>query len=344
MEENTRYRVRRALALSGLIGLCLAVIPAADAEGAEGCKVVASYTEKLINMAMGDVPIPANLPVGSVIASRQFDVPVNGASEMAMFCKTHGSIRGLMLQGVPVPGFSDVYSTNVEGVGVRLSRRISSSGGTNQYTVYYPHRLQYPPGTAVYLHHPAWFGVELIKTAEHTGSGPLAAGTYTRYVVDGDGKSVLTTFLTGTGTTIVQPSCEADPASRNILVQLHTLPLSELKAVGTALSDRPFEIRLNCKAGKHVAKLVYLRLDGQSDPSGAAGVLRPTPGEGSATGVGIQVLDSRSMPVAFGKDAQVGPSKNGVYVVSYTARYYQTAATVRPGVVKATATFTVDHK
>jgi len=75
------------------------------------------------------------------------------------------------------------------------------------------------------------------------------------------------------------------------------------------------------------------------------GVLKITQGgSGTATGVGIQVVDNQGVPVKFGEDTLVGPSKNGDYVLPYTARYYQTGNKVTPGRADGTATFTLDYK
>ena len=61
-------------------------------------------------------------------------------------------------------------------------------------------------------------------------------------------------------------------------------------------------------------------------------------------GVGIQVIDDKKMPVKFGDEAELGPSKDGDYVLPYTARYYQTGDKVTPGRADGTATFTLDYK
>lgn len=80
-------------------------------------------------------------------------------------------------------------------------------------------------------------------------------------------------------------------------------------------------------------------------PVEPAGVLRITQGgAGIATGVGIQLLGGDAQPVRFGKGMQVGPMKNGSYDVPYTARYYQTAARIRPGRADGTATFTLEYR
>jgi type 1 fimbria pilin len=86
-------------------------------------------------------------------------------------------------------------------------------------------------------------------------------------------------------------------------------------------------------------------MDATQDPSNEQGVLKITQGGTStATGVGIQVIDNQSVPVKFGDDALVGTSKDGDYVLPYTARYFQTGDKVTPGRADGTATFTLDYK
>jgi len=326
-------------ALPCIVGLC----PALFATVAEAkCKVKPGYVEKTVEMAMGEVRIPFDHPKGKLIAMKEFDVPLKGTEEEAVVCdKNGGSVTGEILNARR--GSSDIHDTNVPGVGIRLTRIVSNpSGGASEVT--YPHTNNYVANSVPTFYSPVRFRVELFKTADHTGSGPLSQGTYTRYAPDGEpGRSVLTTSLGGSGTTIKTPSCEIDASSRNIVVRLKMQPLFQFTQIGPVQGGEAFSIRLNCKAGLNINKVVYLRMNGDTDPS-ARGVLRPQSGEGSASGVGIQLLDASSQPVDFRQDAIVGPSKDGSYVVSYTARYYQTAGTVQPGVVKATATFTVDHK
>ncbi|MNT29078.1 Type-1 fimbrial protein, A chain precursor [compost metagenome] len=86
-------------------------------------------------------------------------------------------------------------------------------------------------------------------------------------------------------------------------------------------------------------------MDAPQDPSNEPGVLRPTRGTPNlATGVGIQVIDAKNVPVKFGEEALVGTSMNGDYVLNYTARYFQTGNQVTPGRADGTATFSIEYK
>lgn len=325
------------------IVLPAAVLLLAGMQGAwAACVRYPGFTERIINMDMGRVYIPEGLGVGAVIKSQTFPITVNGATENMFDCRNGGgTTNGVMLQGALVPGYTNVYSTDVTGVGIRLSRVIS-----NTITVYYPHQITIAPNTTGVLVAGSQFQVELIKTAAATGNGPLASGTYTRYYGNGDAtQSAITTVLSGMGITIITPSCSVDAGSRNIPVEFGKVPLSSFKGAGTTAGDRNFNIKLNCKAGLNSQNTVYLRLDATPDPSNQQGVLRITQGAtGIATGVGIQLLGGDTKPVKLGEDALVGPSKDGDYVLPYTARYYQTAAKVTPGRADGTATFTIEYK
>lgn len=329
------WRRQSMAALVSGVGLLL------GAGGAEAaCFMPRGYVQKNISMDMGRVIIPNDTAVGVVFRTQRFTIPVNGASEIALNCFNGGSGTGRILQGEAVPGRENVFTTRVPGVGIRFSREITRIGQT-----FYPHTLRFNGNANPAIFSPSYFTVELMKIAATTGNGPLAAGTYTTYTRDGDGTAIINSFLSGTGITIITPSCSVDTGSRNISVEFGKVPLTNFRGRGSTTGDRNFNIRLNCKAGQNAQNTILLRMDAQQDPSNEQGVLRVTQaGTGTARGVGIQVIDAKKVPVKFGDDAEVGPSKDGDYVLPYTARYYQTGDRVTPGRADGTATFTLDYK
>lgn len=338
--SSTTKGLRRGRARAALLALCLLF----GAPGAwAACTRLPGITDRNIDMDMGNVLISPTIPLGGLIASQLFSIPTKGSAEITTRCDTNGgTVNGTMEQGTPDPNFPNVYSTNVPGVGIRLSRKISST-----QTVYYPHTLRFSSAYQFYFEVGTQFQVELIKTARITGNGPLAGGIYTRYYGD-DGLSVLTTRLLGFGTTIITPSCIVDAGSRNIPVRFGKVPLTSFSARGSPAAnyDQNFNITLNCGAGANMRNTVYLRMDATKDPSNEPGVLQITQGGTNvANGVGIQILDNNAAtPVTFGDDALVGQSKDGAYVLPYTARYFQTGSQVTPGRADGTATFTLNYK
>lgn len=304
------------------------------------CSETSGYAEKTVNMAMGRVVIPNDLAVGATIATKLFPLPLTGKTNKPWTCSGGGTVIGEMLQGTEVMGRDKVFTTKVTGVGIRLSRYFSGTESN-----YYPHTRTTTSDFGEF-NAKSMFQVELIKIAEVTGNGPLAMGTYTRYYSAADNKSVLTTILSGDGITIITPSCTVDMGSRNIPVAFGKVPLSDFKGQGSTVAVRNFNIRLNCKAGQNAQNTVLLRMDAPADPSNVQGVLRVTPaGKATAGGVGIQVVDGTAKtPVKFGDAVEVGPSKEGSYVLPYTAHYYQTGDKVTPGQANGTATFSLDYK
>lgn len=326
--------VRRAVRLALPAFVLLLGAQAAQA----ACTVTPGYIEKTVNMAMGRVVISNDAAVGTMFKSQLFPLPLAGSTNKPWTC-AGGNVKGVMLQGTEVPGYDHVFTTAVPGVGIRLSRYFDEASVT-----YYPHDRTTVNDFSNFQE-ASRFQVELFKIANVTGNGPFSQGTYTLYYSPADSKSVLTTFLLGEGITIITSSCSVDLGSRNILVAFGKVPQNNFKGMGTTAGDRNFSIKLNCKAGQNAQNTVMLRMDATADPSNQQGVLRITQaGSGTAGGVGIQVIDGKQQAVKFGDAVEVGLSKDGSYVLPYTARYYQTGDKVTPGKADGTATFTLDYK
>jgi type 1 fimbria pilin len=305
---------------------------------------------------MGTVLIPHELAVGQRIAWKDFPIYTKGRSSKPWNCLPYGgTVEGAIMNVGPLVtniSVSKVYATAVDGVGIRLSRVISDgTDGASSEDTQYPH-TRHTPGDFGAFSPSSYFKVELFKTAPVTGNGKIGPeGSYTEYYslfIDtaNPRKSVLTTVLGGVGITMVTPSCTVDLGSKNIPVNFGKVPQSDFKGKGTTTGDRKFNIKLNCKPGVHEENKVYLQMDATQDPSNEQGVLKITQaGSLTATGVGIQVLDDRSgVPVTYGAELAVGPSKDGPYVLPYTARYFQTGDKVTPGRANGTATFTLKYK
>lgn len=89
-----------------------------------------------------------------------------------------------------------------------------------------------------------------------------------------------------------------------------------------------------------------LQIDGIAEQN-YPGVIKLIPGPGAATGVGVQLL-AADQEIEIGKAKEIGTSDNNGrssrHHISITARYYQTDNKVTPGIVKATATFTMTYQ
>lgn len=336
---------RRALAAAVLLG--------ASSAAWAGCRVDARHVAQNIIMDMGRVLMQPSLPVGSIIARKTVAIAAvpgvvtcNGAlpnRRQAIGVLVHG--------GSPVAGFPNVYPTQIEGVGIRLYRE----AGT--VSTYYPHVLQLPGNTTSANLNGGSFQIELVKTAERTGSGPIApAGLYSSYYMSDDSppRPLLISSVGGQGITIVTSTCEVNAGSRNIVVDFGAVPNTAFNGVGSKAADRDFAVNLTCQGG-NVAEadqgLISVRIDAAQDASNLPGVLAITPGANAASRIGIELvdrLDGTDRAVVFGQGIELGRTAvnaSKAFSLPLRARYVQTGGgAVGAGDANGTATFTIEYR
>ncbi len=198
--------------------------------------------------------------------------------------------------------------------------------------------------------------IEIVKTGT---TGTTAPGTVTANLTVGSVGSTLqssdkaTFFLRGANTIgYLAETCKV-PTPASFDVSLGTVGVSSSgfgSGIGSTSAAKDFAINLNCDTAVSGAFKVMMQLDG-TPVSGLAnqGVLALT-GSGSngvAGGVGVQVLQgANKTPAAFAKPWQVGafPISSSLITVPFSARYYQTAATVTPGTANSSMTYTISYQ
>lgn len=117
------------------------------------------------------------------------------------------------------------------------------------------------------------------------------------------------------------------------------IPTFRFKGVGTTIDEKPVSIDLDCDAQTRV----NIKLEGRT-VAGTPGVLALNAESGVATGIGIQMLKD-GVPVTFNTPTAIGTTPvSGPYSIEYTARYYQTGASVTGGKANATAQFTMTYQ
>ncbi|MFZ4527296.1 MAG: fimbrial protein [Undibacterium curvum] len=142
------------------------------------------------------------------------------------------------------------------------------------------------------------------------------------------------------GTTVNVIACSVSAGSVNMTVDMPSIPVSALTGIGSVAGDKPFNLNLNCQSGS----TVKITMNTANPSATFAGVVQPTAGAGFASGVGVQIRDGAGIPVTFGLKTPVGLSPNGALSIPYSARYFQTAASVSAGNVAATVTFTMNYE
>ncbi|QIH06202.1 MULTISPECIES: fimbrial protein [unclassified Pseudomonas] len=289
-------------------------------------------------MDIGRLNVPPSARVGEVLLKKTFN-PFT-SSQTVFRCGTLSYITFRLTKNYGLaPGFRDVYTTDIPGIGVRLSWFTQSMQPI-------PYRITAMAGH--WLYHPAiTSSIEIIKTSNQTGSGSLAAGVYAEQFGNGDNKVAVRLMLGGgTSSVIVTPACSVPDGSKFVSVPLGKVPQSAFNGVNSTAGGSNFKIRLQCNTNSSaVISTVYLKFDAnKKDPNGRDGVILLDVSQASAKGVGIQISDAQQIPIRFGQDILVGSSTVNTYELNYTAKYIQTLSSISPGEAKGTASFTIEYK
>ena len=214
------------------------------------------------------------------------------------------------------------YETGVPGIGFRITH-------PNDYLTPYAQNSQSVSATTFSV----TSGIELIKTGTIVSGSTLSAGKLADWQW---GSLIPETFRLANTITFTTPSCTI--VTNPINVVLPNVLSSAFVGVGSTSGAKPFQIQLSCPTGTAVKKIMLQTAFADSH----AGVVAPTTGPGFAQGIGVQILDRNSNPITFNVQALVSP--NATTSIPYFAQYFQTAATVSGGAVKATVTFDVYYQ
>jgi len=280
-----------------------------------------------INFPNTTIVINPNLPVGSTLASSSQFTPVNSSGGTSTVSCSGSTRTGVINNVGSQPSTSStIFPTGIPGVGYRVTH----------------------PSTATYLtafgggsiaagsyNLSVTSGFELVKTGPIANGSVLNSGTLgfwqfdTGLIVENFNLANPVTFVT---------ACSVNTATIN--VTLPTVSNTAFNGVGTVAGATVVPISLNCTAGSQLS----IQFDTATPASGTTGVIAPSIGSTRAKNIGVQLTDQNFAPVTFGTPALVGTTPDGLFMLTYYARYYQTAAPVTAGTVSATATFTLTYQ
>lgn len=137
-------------------------------------------------------------------------------------------------------------------------------------------------------------------------------------------------------------TCEVSPDSKNQDVDMGVVNARNFKATGSVSAAVKFTIGLeNCAAAASAATFTFT---GSADSSNTS-LLQLTPGTGSATGLGLAILDDSRALIPLGSASKAYPIQSGApsVVMTFYAQYQSTTATITPGDANASATFTLSY-
>ncbi|MFM0250160.1 fimbrial protein [Paraburkholderia sediminicola] len=281
----------------------------------------------------GTIAVSNSLAVGAVIPGtvQSFTLsgtcPASAANTDVVACPASQS---------PVSGTTDVYSTGLSGVGMRMR---NSSGtpliGSGNCATTSSLGKTAADGT---------FNVsgtfELVKT------GSISAGTITPTAstatynagVLNTGSGLGGALTIASGTEVRPVTCSVTAETANQVIPLDQVKTSALASAGATAGRKPFSIGLSCESGVKVAVTF-------TSASGSSGIPTVIASNGTATDVGVQLLDVSQTPIILDTALQLTNATTGNASFQFYAQYYRLgAAQVGPGTVNAAAIFTMSYQ
>lgn len=313
------------------------------------CSPEGNFRTVDISMAVGRVVVRPSDPIGKILKKATFPIVPNGST---YWCdRNGGTLEANLSQTYPLsPLSNNIYSTNIDGIGIRLYREAENA--TN-FSGYYPYRATTQRNTRYTLAN-GYFVVEIIKTSTQTGSGTLVPGRYSAYHASGyAGTPWLTSTVYGNAITIASSSCEIQ-GNINKVVTLPTVTKSGFTGVGSTQGAQTFDMNILCNGGENPTgyeekNLISLSFDYVQDGTNNQVMQNTAPASTKANGVGVQLLwnyNNKNQIIKKGDKLELGTVNSNQtlqYNVPMTAQYYQTATNVTAGTVRAMATVTIEY-
>ena len=269
------------------------------------------------------IKVASDAPIGTVLWSGDIPFSVNCGSYLFSSSDIY-----VFKEYMNLPGYGLEFYLSYKGANVDYKAfvaTVSGPGGTN---------------LSGQLH------VELRKTGVTPTSGTASASNPPSILFTGEWlDDTNTRYNPGplSNISFTSYTCDIDTGSRSISVPLGDMREDKFTGIGTTSPDKTFNIGLNCTqpSGAYNATLTF---NATADSSQVAGVMALASDPSAASGVGIQLLMS-GQPVSLNSALSVGAATTGTTIsVPMTARYYQTAAKVKPGKANGVATFVVSYK
>ncbi|ELY2907390.1 type 1 fimbrial protein [Cronobacter dublinensis] len=292
------------------------------------------------NISVSSIAVSSTLPVGSAIPGSDETVNINGscpndAAGSVIIACYYGS-------GSEVAGMPGVYNTGVAGIGISLvndkGQRVIG-GGAACDTRNTPLGYLSSDGEKTFNFNVT---LALVKTATTIGSGSLQQ-SQTKFGVgvyqhSGIGQP---NEIAYSGNIIYKAvTCSVDPKS--LYITLGNVSASTFTGIGSGSGWYNFAVNATCNDPVTVGvKVSSANGYASTQPS----VMKLTPENGVASGIGVQIqTDGENTDFDHYVSAGTIPVANATLRIPFAVQYYQTAATVTPGVANSIATITVAYR
>lgn len=340
------------------------------------CNFDDGYSALIRTMSLqgGNITVGRDIPLGTEVFRQTFMASPGVNLSCSGGAYNIETRRGLPVTPLPLSSWTGspyggkVYQTGVPGLGVAIwfsGNALPSS--TNQTN------CSAGPGDCNWnLQYTLAFDVSFIKIGEVSPGTILGSQlpTMNSQYVSSNALEIERVNMSGS-LNVVARTCDTP----DVTVEMGSHKTSEFSGAGSSTSWKDFSILLNnCPAfygtyggvagpdwysdgtvimGGSNANIIKLRLDPTQaaiDPAqGILAINSSAPGDGTAaTGIGLQMADNTSSPVALATILGSGITPQAIDGASYSiplkARYIQTADAVTPGPANATAIFTINYQ
>lgn len=304
-------------------------------------------------VAAGAMSIPANAAPGTMIKSVQ-TTSIMQCRDTTSSSASFITYVDLQPTGPLVSGYTDVYQTNISGIGVRYTFNAPNCTDANAVIISGTGKTRFScPFTTgtTYVKYPLNANMDFIVTGTLPASSTLTSVSAIKlYFSNSDiagGPWAQDPPISGVASgSVTASTCSVN--QKSIGVTLDTVTTTQLSGpIGVTVAPKPFTLSLTCPEGIKT----FVTLTDSTNTANLTTTLALTP-DSSAQGVGIQILNSSDTPVAFGPDSAaagnlnqflLGTSVAGVTEYPFKAQYISTG-NVRAGTVKAIATFTLSYQ
>lgn len=320
------------------------------------------------------VAVPRDAAVGAVlvpwvisdsIGTFTCDFSLETVGSYAMPTVSGGSLSAQTYNVGPGSGASSykVYQTQVPGIGIALAFNALAGGcGSNTWKdLLMPDGGNRPlpwvgvgctnqsglSGTVVLG---GRFAVAIIKTGQVTTAGGIGGDTVAQATMGVTTSSVVDLDLPGTARDMLNMSPVAIVplacTTPDVVVSLGKHVQTEFTGADPASKAVSFNISLNgCPAGMNS---IEYRIDPVTKVLDGAQSVVALDGSSSATGVGVQLLDSTgTTPFPLGREvifSEYNSAMGGSYTIPLKARYYRTDASIGVGTANTSMTFTMTYE
>lgn len=342
------------LRASGLLKLAVLVFAVTVTSGAHAGVISCNVTGQTSNPpAVGVATFGRDAPVGSTTPAYSntlsFHCPGDPCCDRDIYLYFNAAPTTL------VPGYNDVYPTNVSGVGVRFTISNGASTTCNSLPVTVPNAYRQVICHQIWANATPGYDFNVTISAQFVKTGAVAPGalttipslSITNAINNQSGSFPWGNAFTGTASgNFASIACSVTQSA--VQVTMPQAKTKDLASVGATTGSTPFSLSLNCDPGVRVAVTVT----DATIPSNRSNTLSLT-ADSTAKGIGYQ-LSYADTPILYGPDSSIAgntnqisvsssPTSGGVYSVPLKASYIRTG-NINPGTANAKATFTMSYQ